>query len=72
MAAKLVIHYDRETDILYLSSRSPYPEQESAELGDDIIVRRSPATGDVESLEILFLSKRDSLELPVVAQFRST
>ena len=71
MAAKLAIHYDREADILYVSSRSPYPEQESAELGDDIIARRNPATGDVESLEILFFSKRDSLELPVIAQFRS-
>jgi uncharacterized protein YuzE len=72
MAAKLAVHYDREADILYLSSRSPYPEQETAELGDDIIARRNPTTGDVESLEILFFSKRDSLELPVVAQFRST
>jgi len=73
MAAKLALQYDREADILYLTSRPSYPEQETEELGDDIVGRVNPETGDVESLEILFFSerlKRDLLELPVTAAFR--
>jgi len=72
MAAKLAVQYDRQMDILYLTTRASYPEQETEELGDDIVARLNPATGDVESLEILFFSKRmqsDSLELPVTADF---
>jgi uncharacterized protein YuzE len=73
MAAKLALQYDRQADILYLTSRPSYPEQETEELGDDIVARLNPQTGDVESLEILFFStrvQRDSLELPVIADFR--
>jgi uncharacterized protein YuzE len=72
MAAKLAVQYDRQADILYLTTRPSYPEQETEELGDDIVARLNPKTGDVESLEILFFSKRvqsDSLELPVTADF---
>jgi uncharacterized protein YuzE len=73
MAAKLAVHYyDRQADILYLTTRSSYPEQETEELGDDIVARLNPETGDVESLEILFFSKRvqhDSVELPITADF---
>ena len=72
MAAKLAVQYDRQADILYLTTRASYPEQETEELGDDIVARLNPETGDVESLEILFFSKRlqsDSLELPVTADF---
>ena len=63
----------READVLSLTSRPSYPEQETEELGDDIVGRLNPETGDMESLEILFLSerlKRDLLELPVTADFR--
>lgn len=73
MAAKLGLQYDRQADILYLTSRPSYPEQETEELGDDIVARLNPETGDVESLEILFFSarlQRDLLELPVTADFR--
>jgi uncharacterized protein YuzE len=72
MAAKLAVQYDRQADILYLTTRPSYPEQETEELGDDIVARLNPETGDVESLEILFFStrvQRDSLELPVTADF---
>ena len=34
MAAKLAFQYDREADILHVSSRPPYAEQESEELGE--------------------------------------
>ena len=72
MAAKIAVQYDRQADILYLTTRASYPEQETEELGDDIVARVNPETGDVESLEILFFSRRvqsDSLELPVTADF---
>jgi uncharacterized protein YuzE len=73
MAANLTLQYDRDADILYLTSYPPYAEQDSEELGDDIIARLNPTTGDVESLEILFFSTRlhdDLLELPVTASLR--
>jgi uncharacterized protein YuzE len=73
MASRLALQYDRDADVLYLTSRPPYPEQETEELGDDIVGRLNPETGEVESLEILFFSERvqrDSLELPVTADFR--
>ncbi len=71
MASKLTLRYDRDADVLYITSRPPYPEQETEELGDDIIARLNPQSGHVESLEVLFFSKRlqrsDLFELPVTA-----
>jgi uncharacterized protein YuzE len=75
MAAKLAVQYDRQADILYLTTRPSYPEQETEELGDDIVARLNPDTGAVESLEILFFSsrmQRESVELPVTAAFHRT
>ncbi|MSS70616.1 MAG: DUF2283 domain-containing protein [Candidatus Latescibacteria bacterium] len=73
MEAKLTFKYDREADILYISKRPPYPEQESEELEDEVIVRLNPNTGEVENLEVLFFSTRllrsDLFELPVTAEF---
>jgi uncharacterized protein YuzE len=72
MAEKLTFQYDRDADILYISKRTPYAEQESEELGDEIIARLNPATGEVENLEVLFFSTRllrkDLFELPVTAK----
>jgi uncharacterized protein YuzE len=74
MADKLTFQYDRVGDILYISKCSPYPEQASEELGDDVIARLSPTTGEIESLEVLFFSMRllrkDLFELPVRADLR--
>jgi hypothetical protein len=74
MAAQLTFKYDREVDILHIDKCSPYPEQESEELGDDVIARLHPVTGEVENLEILFFStrllRRDSFELPIAADLR--
>ena len=39
MAEKLTFQYDREADILYINTVTPYAEQESEELGDDVIAR---------------------------------
>lgn len=74
MEAQLSLKYDREADILYIDKRSPYPEQETEELGDDVIARLNPQTGEVESLEVLFFSTRllrqDLVALPVIADLR--
>ena len=74
METKLRFRYDREADILYIDKRPPYAEQESEELGDEVIARMYPETGAIENLEILFFSTRllrsDLLELPVDADLR--
>jgi uncharacterized protein YuzE len=74
MAARLIFKYDREADILHIDKCPPYQEQESEELGDDIIARLNPQTGEVENLEVLFFSTRllrqDLFELPVEADLR--
>jgi uncharacterized protein YuzE len=74
MDAKLTFDYDREADILYITRREPYPEQESEEVGDDVVARLNPATGEVEGLEILFFSARllreRLFEVPVEGDLR--
>ncbi|RJO66885.1 MAG: DUF2283 domain-containing protein [Myxococcales bacterium] len=74
MGQKLTFEYDREADILYISKRPPYAEQESEELGDEVIARLNPTTGEVENVEILFFSTRllrnTLFELPVDADLR--
>ncbi len=74
MEPKLIFQYDREADILYISKRDPYPEQQTEELGDDILARLNPETGEVENLEVLFFSTRllrgDLFELPITADLR--
>ncbi|MBI4506321.1 MAG: DUF2283 domain-containing protein [Chloroflexi bacterium] len=54
MDARLRFTYDREADILYIDTCAPYSEQESAELGDDVVARIHPQTGEIENLEVLF------------------
>ncbi len=72
MAEKLTFQYDRDADILYIGKREPYADQESEELGDEVIARLNPATGEVENVEVLFFSTRllrnDILELPIAAE----
>ena len=74
IAAKLTFRYDRGADILHIDKCPPYPEQELEELGDDIIARLKPDTGEVENLEVLFFSTRllrqELFELPVTADLR--
>jgi uncharacterized protein YuzE len=69
---KLTFEYDRDADILYISKHAPYPEQESTELGDEVIARLNPSSGEVESLEVLFFSTRllrtNLFELPIAAE----
>jgi uncharacterized protein YuzE len=73
MAENLNFQYDREGDILYINRCSPYAEQESEELGDDVIARMNPQTGEIENLEVLFFSQRlrdnTFLDLPISVNF---
>jgi len=74
MAEKVTFRYDREADILYIDKCTPYSAQQSEELGDEIIARLNPETGEVENLEVMFFSTRllrsDLFELPVSADLR--
>ena len=74
MAEKLTFQYDREADILYINTVTPYAEQESEELGDEIIARLEPKTGKIENLEVLFftsrLLRRELFSLPIIADLR--
>jgi uncharacterized protein YuzE len=74
MDAKLTFKYDRAADILYINTRPPCAEQESEELGDEVIARLNPKTGEIENLEVLFFSTRllrsELFELPVTADLR--
>lgn len=74
MEAKLTFRYDREGDILYIEKCAPYPEQESEELGDEVVARLNPETGEIENIEVLFFSTRllrsELFELPVTAELR--
>lgn len=72
MGAKLTFKYDRDADILHIDKRPPYPEQESEELGDEVIARLNPTTGAIENMEVLFFSTRllrgELFEIPVDAE----
>ena len=74
MAQKLTFQYDREADILYINTVVLYAEQESEELGDEIIARLNPRTGKIENLEVLFftsrLLRRELFSLPIIADLR--
>ncbi len=50
MESKLKFTYDREADILHIDQMPPYPEQETEELGDDVIVRLNPTTNEIENV----------------------
>jgi len=53
----LTFRYDEGGDILFVGTGAPHAEQESDELGPNLVVRRNPDTGVVESLEALFVTK---------------
>lgn len=74
METKLRFKYDRDADILHIDTCAPYAQQESEELGDEVVARLNPDTSEVENLEVLFFSTRllrsELFELPVTADMR--
>ena len=71
---KLKFRYDRVGDILYIDKCPPYAEQDSDEIGDEVVARFNPDSGAIENLEVLFFSKRlmtsETLELPIEMDLR--
>lgn len=76
METTLKFLYDREADILHIDKCPPYAEQASEEIGDEVVARLNPDTGEVENVEVLFFSTRllrnGLFELPVKADLRLT
>lgn len=74
MDENLTFRYDKVGDILHIDTRPTYAEQETEEIGDEIIARLNPASGAIENLEILFFSTRLHssmlLELPIQAALK--
>ncbi len=74
MEQKLIFKYDRIADILYINTVAPYADQESEELGDDIVARLNPETGKIENLEVLFfttrLLRKEFFSLPIIADLK--
>lgn len=68
----LRFRYQHNADVLYIETSAPYAEQESEELGDDVVARMNPDTGEIENLEVLFFSARlndeGGFSLPVAAR----
>ena len=56
MEKGLTFYYDREADILYINKVRPYVEQESDELGDEIVARFNPKTGEIVDINLGYAS----------------
>ena len=74
MEPKLTFKHDRASDILSIDVCPPYAEQDSQDMGDDVVARLNPRTGEVENLEVMFFSTRllrsELFELPIAADLR--
>lgn len=57
METPLTFEYDDVGNILYINKVPRYPQQESKQLAYNVVVRRNPRTGSVESLEVLFFTR---------------
>jgi hypothetical protein len=70
----LTFRYDKVGDILYLDKCLPYKEQNSEMLADEIGVRLNPRTGDIETVEIMWFTRRlkegETIELPITGDLR--
>ncbi len=71
---ELMMGYDREADVLYLSFGEPQKGMTYVEIDNNLIVRLFPQTGQVMGLTILDFSQRfgavESLvKLPVGGEF---
>ena len=69
MATKLTFEHDVIGNIMNIQKCPSYREQDSDEIGDGVVGRMHPDTGEVESLEILFYSylvlSREPLRLKI-------
>lgn len=58
MGARVIFEYDRIGDMLYVGKCRPYMGQDSDDIEDMVIARFNPDTDEVESFEVLFVSRR--------------
>jgi uncharacterized protein YuzE len=71
-AHMMQLAYDREADVLYLSVGEPRTAV-SREVGDDVLLRVDPQTGEVVGLTVLNLSVRNISEmLPIRIDLHET
>lgn len=69
MANHLKISYDGPSDTLLLDFAEPYEEQDSQSIATGVLARLNPATGAIETLEVLDFVARfgadNLLDLPI-------
>ena len=74
MEKRLIFKYDHLASILYIDKTILHPEQETEGLGDDVIARLNPTTGEIENVQVLFFSThllpQDLLDLPIKVDLR--
>lgn len=64
--------FDKDADVLYVSSGPPRGDGESEEVGDGIIARLDPVTREIVGFTILNFLKRAEQGLPaIVLPFRA-
>jgi hypothetical protein len=74
MATGMTFRLDAVGDALYIDVCAPYAEQISEEVGDGVVARLNPQTGEVENVAVLFFTKRlelgQELNIPLVGHLR--
>lgn len=66
----LNIYYDKEADVLYVSNGKPSAKDETFETEDEIVVRKSPKTGEVKGFTILHFLKRGAKDPTIKIPFQ--
>lgn len=74
MNKELMLGYDKEADVLYLSFGEPEKGMEYIELGSNVIVRVHPETQKIVGVTVMDFAERfsvpfESAKLPVVGEF---
>ena len=74
MGETLILEYDKIGDILFIDVCAPYAKQDSNEIGECIVARFNLETGEIETVEILFLfswlKKEGEIRIPVTSELR--
>ena len=74
MGERLILRYDTVGSFLFIELCSPYSEQDSDMIDDAVVARFNLATGDLESVEVLFfdswLKNEGEIRIPVSAELR--
>jgi uncharacterized protein YuzE len=72
MAQMMHLDYDKEADVLYVTLGKPR-KAISRDVGDDVLLRLDPETGEVVGMTLLNLSSREVQDImPIVMRARTT